>query len=225
MGIRSRCRPMLPGVLTAVVVTIGAIQPAAAAPADDAEASDAQILDTIRDTAAQLTPLRGPARDKLVASARGIPISIVRAADWDGTSAYRLSAGRAATITPLGDTRGAVAVLFDADGTVAHHIETSLAPGSDGSAAVTTRIDARPPMTRALSADRLRAAARDIAAKEILLGPGCWAVAATAILATLLVVILIPLNMIPFFGGILFGILAAALLMSWIPVIPACLGL
>ncbi|RDI66316.1 hypothetical protein [Nocardia pseudobrasiliensis] len=216
-------RWLAPGVLTAVVATAAAAPPpdASATPAPDAEAA---VLSEIRDTAADLTPLRGPDRDALVAEIRDLPLSSARAA-WDETAAFRLPAGRSATITPLTATNGALAVLFAADGTIIHHAETDLVPGTDGDAAVTTRIDVRPAETHVVPADRLAATTRDIAVREILLGPGCWAAVTTAVLATLLVIVLIPLNMIPFFGTILFTILATALLMTWVPAIPLCLGL
>ncbi|MGY2061948.1 hypothetical protein ACW9HQ_44320, partial [Nocardia gipuzkoensis] len=154
-------RWLVPGVLTAVVATSAVAPPpdADAAPAPDAEAA---ALSEIRATAADLTPLRGSDRDALVAEIRDLPLAFGRVA-WDETAAFRLSAGRSATITPTA-ANGALAVLFAADGTIIHHVETDLAPGSDGGAAVSTRIDVRPAETHVVPADRLAATAGDIAA-------------------------------------------------------------
>ncbi|MCM6774800.1 hypothetical protein NDR87_25500 [Nocardia sp. CDC159] len=225
MRVRSRLCPMVLGVLTTVVVVNAVPSPPSAAAPITEQPNESSILDAIRDTVTALVPIDGEVRNELIADARHAPLPPGLAPDWDETAAYRLPAGRSATITPLTDADGAIAILFDADGAIAHHIETSATSAPDATTSLTTSIDRRSPATHHVTADDLRAATRDILLKKVFLGPGCWAAAATAILATLLVIALIPLNLIPFFGNILYSILAAALLMTWIPVIPACLGL
>ncbi|MFI6997808.1 hypothetical protein [Nocardia sp. NPDC050175] len=237
MRVRRRLSVVLMGCLTVTAVAMAgrpAVVEAAPMPGSGdsttgADSLDPQAVGELRDALAQLRPLAAAdtvsLRDKAIGDvgAGVVPWHSADAPVWDQAVAFGLPNGRTLVATPSTATGDSLGVLYDANGAVSRHVESRIVSRPDQSAAITAWIDDAAPVQQTFTADQLHNVAAS--AKEVFLGPDCWAMlAAVPVLAagTIMLLLALPGLLVPGVNFLL-GIVWFTLIVSWIAVPVICL--